>query len=762
MPAKTPPPSAKANHVTYELQSLGWKAFQQLCSTIVGDIWGQTIQSFYDTNDGGRDGAFFGTWTTKAGTTLEGSFTVQCKFTANPNETIKASGLVDEIAKAKRLATSGLADNYLIFTNAKLTGRNEESIKSQFESIEGINCCLVYGAEQISQWIKESPRLRMLVPRVYGLGDLSQILDERAYAQGMEILSSIGDDLSKFVLTDAYRKSAEALVSHGFVLLLGEPACGKSTIAAALALGATDEWGCSTVKVRSAEDFVKHYNPHDHKQFFWVDDAFGATQLDIQELNDWNKTFPHLHAAIKKGSKVIFTSRDYIYQAAKNHLKQSALPVIRESQVVIRVEKMTESEKEQILYNHIKLGSQSGAFKSRIKPMLPRVAEHKRFSPEIARRLGHKEFTKALVMNWPSISDFIDRPMDFLKEVISTLDANSRSALALVFMRNGALDSPIKLDQEEELAIELLGGSKNNVRAALVALEGCMLSQVIQNGNYVWRFKHPTIRDAMAALVAENRELMDIYLTGTPIQQLMREVTCGEIGIKGAKVIIPENRFNLITDRIAPYVSGKKDERHSLNMFLAFRCSKIFLKLFIDSNTTYIQSLKASSYLSAISDVDIIVRLHKFDLLPESERTRHINRIYDLAVEVPDADFLRSDIRTLFSSSELEEIVHHVKINLLPDLELTVDYWKDSYDGSEDPETHFDNLRDALERFRREMADDDESVELIDASFEFIEYAIEDLRANSYSSNEPEADYRDTSTDRWSHDSRSIFDDVDM
>ncbi len=38
----------------------------------------------------------------------------------------------------------------------------------------------------------------MLVPRVYGLGDLSQILDERAYSQAREILSALGDDLGKF------------------------------------------------------------------------------------------------------------------------------------------------------------------------------------------------------------------------------------------------------------------------------------------------------------------------------------------------------------------------------------------------------------------------------------------------------------------------------------------------------------------------------------------------------------------------------------
>ena len=39
-------------------------------------------------------------------------------------------------------------------------------------------------------------------------------------------------DLGKFVMTGAYQSSAHALVEHGFVLLLGEPACGKSAIAA--------------------------------------------------------------------------------------------------------------------------------------------------------------------------------------------------------------------------------------------------------------------------------------------------------------------------------------------------------------------------------------------------------------------------------------------------------------------------------------------------------------------------------------------------
>lgn len=760
MSSKIPTHSVQACNVTYELQSLGWKAFQQLCATIVGDVWGQTIQSFYDSNDGGRDGAFFGRWVAGGGEVLNGSFTMQCKFTSDKDKIIKLGDLMDEVAKAERLALQGLADNYLIFTNAKLVGRNEEVIKKHFEAIKGVTRCLVYGVEQISQWIKESPRLRMLVPRVYGLGDLSQILDARAYAQGIEILSSIGDDLNKFVLTDAYRRSADALVSQGFVLLLGEPACGKSTIAAALALGAADEWGCSTVKVRSAEDFVKHYNPHDPKQFFWVDDAFGATQLDAQELNSWNKTFPHLQAAIKKGAKVIFTSRDYVYQAAKNYLKQSALPVIRDSQVIIHVERITQGEKEQILYNHIKLGTQSAEFKTRIKPLLSHVAAHNRFSPEIARRLGHGEFTKGLEISWDSIRDFVARPMDFLKEILTTIDANSRSALALVFMRNGALDSPIRLDRDEELAIELMGGAKNNIRTALVSLEGCMLSQVVQGGDVVWKFKHPTIRDAMASLVADDRELMDIYLAGTPVPQLMREITCGDVGVQGAKVIVPHSRFKSLISRFDPYVRNSGEYKNSLNTFLAFRCDQVFFKDFFDTYSFYIQELRVGSYLSVVSDVNVIVRLCNAGLLPEPERIRHVNDIFDLAVEVPDADFLNASIRVLFKGGELGNIMEHVKSNLLQSLDETVDVWSDNHNGSEEPGDYFESFKDALERYRQEMSCDIETVKLIDNGFDLIDDAVENLRAHLYSG-EPDYDYRDASGERWSNDARSIFDDVD-
>lgn len=302
-------PLAQAHEISYELHSLGWKAFQDLCATVTAEILGQTVETFLPSRDAGRDGAFHGTWKPKQGETLTGSFTVQCKFSSSADKRLSLKELRDELKKAKQLAARGIADNYLLMTNAGISGVAHQQIVRAFLALPGIRECRIFGKTRLCQFIRESARLRMLVPRVYGLGDLSQILDQRAYDQAQEILSSLGDDLAKFVITEAHRKSVRAILDHGFVLLLGEPAAGKSTIAAALAIGALDLWNCWPIKVNNAQEFKDRWNPHE-RQFFWIDDVFGATQYDRHRVAEWSHVLGHLNAAVKKHTRVLFTSRD--------------------------------------------------------------------------------------------------------------------------------------------------------------------------------------------------------------------------------------------------------------------------------------------------------------------------------------------------------------------------------------------------------------------------------------------------------------------
>jgi len=753
---------AQASEIAYNLHTLGWKAFQNLCVTITSELWGQTVQSFFDSEDGGRDGAFRGVWKSKRGESFEGSFTVQCKFTAKADKQLQLSDLKDELKKAKRLAERGLSDNYFLFTNARLTGTTEEKISNEFKKVSGIKSFSAYGCERISLFIHEYPRLRMLVPRVYGLGDLSQILDERACDQAKEVLSALGDDLAKFVITEAYQHSAKALVKHGFVLLLGEPACGKSTIAAALAIGALDNWGCATFKIRDADDFIAHSNPHEPKQFFWVDDAFGATQFEQSSVAEWNKVFPHMYAAIKRGARILFTSRDYIYNSARQHLKESAFPVLRESQVVIQVEKLSKDEREQILYNHIRLGNQPRKYKNQIKPFLSDVAANTLFSPEIARRLGDPLFTRHLIISKSGLDEFVDHPVDLLCEIIRTIDKGSQSALALVFMRGGLLPCPIEMTADEEHAIALMGGSSSDVRNALNCLNRSLVLQFIQGGVYLWQFKHPTIRDAFAIVIAEDHELMDIYMAGAPVDRLFSEVTCGDVGIQGVKVIVPPDRYNLIIKQLSTIDTFTPLMVKKLHRFLAFRCDSDFLSLYISKYPNFIPGLRVCSYLDAISDVDVLVRLQELGLLPESKRVTVATAIHELAIVTPDAGFLREGVRNLLTPDEKNAIIEDIRKKLLPDIDSTIQSWRDNFsiNDQQDPGDYFYELVRTFEDYRDEIPD---SAKGFETALVEVNNIIEDLRADYYNDCDNDYEREEVSSNTViNHGSRSIFDDVDQ
>ena len=417
-------------------------------------------------------------------------------------------------------------------------------------------------------------------------------------------------------------------------------------------------------------------------------------------------------------------------------------------------------EREQILYNHIRLGSQPPAFKRHIKPLLSAVAAHKRFSPEIARRLGNPAFTKALDLSATALEHFVEHNTELLQEVIRTLDAGSRAAIALVFMRDGQLPSPVTLTLEEESAIELLGASPAVVRNCLVALEGGLLIQVEQRGSHWWRFKHPTIRDAFAALVAENRELMDIYLLGTPVYGLFTEISCGNTKLRGVKVSVPTDRYETLMPRIESYLRDKRENRDAVNRFLASRCGRDFLTRFMERNPDFLGSLQLMSDFYAISDVDIINRLHELELLPEPERLRHVECVRDLAVSTPDSGFLDKDIISFLTEDEIADTLTHVRASLLPNLDKYIDNWRDNHDSREDPEEEFRHLKEALRKYEAAMTDDQLASSHINSALTRIDEVVEELLSQvpetpDWDNHYPWQAPADASG------SRSIFDDVD-
>lgn len=740
---------------TWDLSSLGWFAFQELCATILTTKFNFPVQTFSATHDGGRDIAFNGVLNEGVSGYISGSFSIQCKFSSRENNLTPALMKEDAI-KAEYLAKKGLADNYLIFTNMNISGESVSKIESMFNTISGIKRCGIYGNEFIIRTIKENPELRSKIPRLYGLGDLSEILDDRAYSQAQAILSFMGNDIKKMVITKAYNDSSYALLKHHFVLLLGEPACGKSIIASCLAVAAIDSHGARPIKINDAEAFIEHFNPNENKQFFWMDDVFGATQIDSNRISEWNAVLPHLSATINKGAQVIFTSRDYIYQDALSYLKTEAFPLIKNSQVVIKVCEISEDEKEKILYNHIKFGNQDMEYKTKIKPHLPLVAYNSSFSPETARRLGNKCFTSNLNLTEKDIKYFVENPKSFLEDIIRNIDTNKKTAIALVFMRGGNLLSPVKCTTEEANSLKRLGGNLDRLPLALNSLKDSILVNVFVDEQYMWRFKHPTMADAFASIIADNTELMDMYLTGAPLRQVLSEIVCSDIYISGAKLVIPKAAYNILLDRIAKEYSGSVV---ILKSFLANRSNAVFLSEFIDRFPEFLCELKIDSTIGWLIDLTIVHSLYLEGKLPESERLRHFNTLKRMATDLPDSTFSRTKARKILTDVEYCEILESIKNEVLPNINNLIENIEDAFPSFLPPDVYFTDIKTTLKKFRQLFPEDLKSIEYIDKALEYIDERTEYLQSeyeDPHDWGDPDLGDSIKKTTKY-----SIFDDVD-
>ena len=675
--------------MTFDLTKLGWKAFQDLAAAVAAEILKRPVQTFLGSNDGGRDGAFLGTWTGDDGQPVKS--TIQCKFMGKLGANLTLANLKSELPKAQLLAKDGLAEDYAILTNAGVSGEADKEICAAFEAV-GVKRCQVFGGSWIEQQLEQSVRLRMLVPRIYGIGDLSHIITDHAYKQAKAILDNMGSDLSCFVPTDAYREAVKAIQQHRFVILLGDPASGKSTIAAILALGALDDGCIGAVKI-NAPDQLHVWHPGE-KQLLWVDDAFGSNHFDVDRMSRWNAELGTLRAAIEGGARVIFTSRNYIWGAARPHLKLSAFPLFKESQVVVNVQELTENERAQMLYNHVRR-VHSQAMRRRLKPFLSAVAANKAFLPETARRLGDPLFVSKLKLSAGRMKELVEQPVEFLTEVLEQLDGPSLGAVALIFLNSeSGVPSPIGQNPALEMVTRLLGVQPAAVSMAMEHLNDSLTRRLSAEDGDRWVFRHPTVTDAFAEIVARSPELIELYVHGAKVDRLVREVVCAPLSSEHAHVRVPTSLFAALLER---FRDRSLDE--SFKSFLGARAGDGFLGKIVAAQPEILEwaATTNTGNLSSGSLV-LLAALNSYGLLPEPARGRIVERVDDDAITWMRTDVFANDMfRQIFTHEEFDDLAARFRKEWLNNLGNLLDDLRDRF-SSDNELGLYEEFKDSMEK----------------------------------------------------------------
>ncbi|NIX77377.1 hypothetical protein [Microvirga terricola] len=646
--------------MNYDLSKLGWKAFQDLAAAVAAEVLKRPVQTFLGSNDGGRDAAFLGRWKGLDG--IPAKSTIQCKFLGKPGASLALSHLKDELPKAEKLAADGLADDYIIMTNAGVSGEADAQICAAFEGV-GVKKCRTFGGTWIVQQLTENPKLRMLVPRVYGIGDLSHIITGHGYKQAKAILDSMGSDLSCFVPTDAYRSAVKTLQAHGFAILLGDPASGKSTIAAILALGAIDDGCLGALKINSPEQ-LNLWHPGE-KQFLWVDDAFGPNHFDASRMSRWNAELGTLRAAVEGGARIVFTSRNYIWEAAKPHLKTSAFSLLKESQVVVNVQALSDEERAQMLYNHVRR-VQPQEMRQRLKPFLPAIAVNKAFLPETARRLGDPLFTKNLAISDERLTRLVEHPVEFLTEVLAQLDDPSRAAIALIFLNSQTgVPSPIKATPSLEMVTRLMGVKPADLARAMQHLNDSLTRLISEDDGDRWVFRHATVTDAFATLVSASPELVELYAHGAKLDRLLGEVACHPKAAENGRIRIPPALYPGLVARLK---ACPLDE--SLKSFLGARCEKAFLVLILEARPDILEwAAQVQAGGQTLSGKLLIAALASCDLLPKEVRQSIVADIRKHSITWLDAEPLTDKVlRQVFKDAEFVDYTEAFRTEWLSDI----------------------------------------------------------------------------------------------
>ncbi|MCM2460293.1 hypothetical protein HGO40_07255 [Pseudomonas sp. CG7] len=690
----TLPPSAQATYQPdFSLHTLGWKAFQDLCAQVCSESLHRTVSTYREAQDGGQDAVFL----LAEDETLQEA-TVQCKFSGKVERRLKVSDVHSELGSVASLVEKGLASTYYFITSMGVDAPVAAEIRDLLR-VQGVQEPYVLGKEWLTGEIRASARLRALVPRVYGLGDLSSIIDERCAAQTRALLGHLLPSLRIYVPTDAHRAAVRVLGEHRLVLLLGAPAAGKSMLAAILATMAADTDQLECFKCDGPLEMRSHWNPNEPKRLFWVDDAFGPNQMREDYVDAWTEFLPKMKTARDQGCHFILTSRTHIWNEANIRLGTRNHPLLSSRKANVHVGDLLPNEREQILYNHIKAGAQTRDWKSRVKPHLASISQDLNLLPEIARRLGDPAYTAAITKLPDDLVRFIDEPQEFLKDTINELAPPQLAAMTTVFLARSNL--PVQGSLEEiQIVSEKFGTSESSITQALYQLKDSFLTQKEENDQLYWSFVHPTFADAISSILSSRPDLVGLYLKGAKTDAILTEVICeGVPAVRDAVFVRPEH-FETLAARLLE-VPNEARQNENLFSFLNRRTPLSFLKRLLELEPKLIRRRGRSSNWYKVSwhaEYLMHARAHYLRLLPEEIRTRSCLELEQAALQKLDISFIpEEEVLSLFKPHELIALTLKIGDLLRNSVSEEITTIEENLDFESDIDDQFDKVTSFIE-----------------------------------------------------------------
>ncbi|MGR6545712.1 nSTAND3 domain-containing NTPase [Paenibacillus tundrae] len=573
----------------------------------------------------------------------------------------------------------------MIITNYSVGGVRIEEIKDQImKEVNGLKGCEVYGEDWIISTINNNIELKRDIPRMYGIGDMTSILDERVMRSSGELLKHWEENIKTFIPTNNYIKALESLKRNKFLMITGGPQTGKTVIAQNLCLTIIQEDSEYVVLSLKIDNFMKHYNSNDQKRVYFFNDIFGEQSiynLKVENLSEG--FFENLQAAIQNGCYVICTCRDYVFNQVEDNGRiqkstRSFTEIMDKRYTInINMDDYTLKEKKRILYRHIKNGDLPKEIKTKIKPFLSQIAAKEEFRPELARRLSNHFYSKSLTFDFNSVNDFFENPIDFLQSVFRELEESEKAAMILILLKNGRLPFTIINKHLDERILKIYDVKPVNITRALKNLKGSLISQDFVAGQTIWTPYHPSMKEALVDYFEQREEMMEIFISLADFETLVHKTSI--LNSKG-KIFVSEDSdlWELLSKRLFSSLVEERwrggtifedsylFRREKLVEFFLKETSEEFLlwfeRTFGDSQKVWRELTTESVYeqLHSVDTFEFGYRLINSDLLEPQTKELISKRILKIAQEKFDISFLNDEaVIGLLSDHDLEYLINY-------------------------------------------------------------------------------------------------------
>lgn len=169
--------------------------FERLVVAICAEVLGDGVQPFSSGPDGGRDARFHGRALRMPSEAdpHTGKFVVQAKHTEHPAAKFsdpdfsgpsKTSTLTEELDRVKRLVAEGELEVYYLFSNRRLAGEADATIRRRIKEEAGVAVVELFGIERVDLLLKRYPAIE-------------RVADLKAFSAPLLVTS---DDLAEIIV----------------------------------------------------------------------------------------------------------------------------------------------------------------------------------------------------------------------------------------------------------------------------------------------------------------------------------------------------------------------------------------------------------------------------------------------------------------------------------------------------------------------------------------------------------------------------------